>query len=420
MGVMRRLARLRGDDELRVALVGAGMVGHNLTYQINYTPGMRTALIVNRTSANAIDAYRRAGFEVEDIVVSDDPDTLAAAIEAGRPAVTTSVEAMCTLDEVEIVMECTGSADFGTYVTRTALEAGIDVVTMNAEADATVGYLLKTIADHNDAVYTLADGDQPGVLARLIEFVSSSGFEVVSAVNCKGFLDRHATPESIKEWSVKQGTSLPMTTSFTDGSKINIEQSNVANAFDLRPEVRGMHGIKSTLATVTEDMVAALDGHGTVEYTIGGDFAGGVFVVGYANNPELVQPVLRYLKMGEGPYYTFYRPWHLVHIEAPLSIAEVYLDREPTIQPAGPFVTDVVAVAKKDLEPGDLLDGIGGWTSYGEVDTVANAAGFLPMGMTEHARITKPIPMDEPIPLDSVEVDESTPIVKARREQDAL
>jgi predicted homoserine dehydrogenase-like protein len=420
MGVMRRLARLRGDDELRVALVGAGFVGHSLTYQINFTPGMKTALIVNRTAANAIDAYRRAGFAVEDIVVSDDPAVLSKAIQAGRPAVTRSVEVMCALDEVEIVMECSGSAAHGAYATRTALEAGLDVVTMNAEADATVGYLLKTIAEQNNVVYTLADGDQPGVLARLIEFVGSTGFEIVSAVNCKGFLDVHATPESIKEWSVRQGTSLSMTTSFTDGTKINIEQANVANAFDLHPEVRGMHGIKSTLASVTEDTVAVLEGRQTVEYTLGGDFAGGVYVVGHADNPELVQPALRYLKMGEGPFYTFYRPYHLVHIEAPVSIAEVYLDREPTIVPAGPFVTDVVAIAKKDLEPGNMLDGIGGWTTYGEIDIVENVAGFLCVGLTEHARIVKPVAMDEPIPLDAVELDDEIPIVKARFEQDAL
>jgi predicted homoserine dehydrogenase-like protein len=417
---MRRLARARADDELRVALVGAGFVGRNLTYQINITPGMKTALIVNRTAANAIDAYRRAGLPVDSIVVSDDPAVLSRALQAGQPAVTTSVEVMCAVDEVEIVMECSGSAEHGAYATRTALEAGLDVVTMNAEADATVGYLLKTIAETNNVVYTLADGDQPGVLARLIEFVGSSGFEIVSAVNCKTFMDKHATPESIKEWSVRQGTSLPMTTSFTDGTKMNIEQANVANAFDLHPEVRGMHGVKSTLGSATEDMVAALGTRRTVEYTLGGDFAGGVFVVGFSDNTDFVQPALRFLKMGDGPFYTFYRPYHLVHVEAPVSIAEVYLDREPTIAPAGPFVADVVAIAKKDLAPGDVLDGIGGRTSYGEIDTVENADGFLCVGLTEHARMVKPVAVDEPIPLDAVELDDEIPIVRDRFEQDAL
>ncbi|MEE8490961.1 MAG: NAD(P)-dependent oxidoreductase, partial [Acidimicrobiia bacterium] len=164
----------------------------------------------------------------------------------------------------------------------------------------------------------------------------------------------------------------------------------------------------------------ALNGHGSVDYTLGGDFAGGVFVIGYNESPDLVQPALKFLKMGDGPYYTFYRPYHLVHIEVPVSIAEVYLYREPTIVTAGPFVADTVALAKKDLEPGDVLDGFGGWTVYGEIDRIENTEGLLPIGLAEHARIVKPVAMDAPITLDDVELDEERPLVKMRREQDAL
>ena len=420
MGVMRWLARERAGDDLRVVLIGAGFVGRNLVYQLDFTPGMRPALIVNRTPANAVDAYRRAGYSLDDIVVSDDVKVLSDAIQAGKPTVTYSLEAMCQLEDVEIVMEVTGSNEYGAVAIRAALEAGKDVVSMNAESDATVGYLLKDIAEKNGAVYTIADGDQPGVLARLIEFVEGAGFELVTAVNCKGFMDVHATPESIKEWSVSQGTSLAMTTSFTDGTKMNIENAVVANAFHLLPEKRGMHGVRTELATVTADMTAALNGHGSVDYTLGGDFAGGVFVIGYNESPDLVQPALKFLKMGDGPYYTFYRPYHLVHIEVPVSIAEVYLYREPTIVTAGPFVADTVALAKKDLEPGDVLDGFGGWTVYGEIDRIENTEGLLPIGLAEHARIVKPVAMNAPITLDDVELDEERPLVKMRREQDAL
>jgi predicted homoserine dehydrogenase-like protein len=416
---MRRLARLRGEDELRVGLIGAGFVGRNLAYQFRITPGMRCAVILNRTPANAVDAYRKAGWDLDDIIVSDDPAVLSEAVNSGRAAVTSSLEVFCGLDEVEIVMEATGSHDYGAVAIRTALEAGKDVVTMNAEADVTVGYLLKTIADRNDVVYTVADGDQPGVLARLIEFVEGAGFEIVTAVNCKGFLDIHATPESIKEWSVKQGISLPMTTSFTDGTKINIENAVVANAFGLLPEKRGMHGVRSHLDAVTEDMVAVLDGHGSVEYTLGGDFRGGVLVIGYHEDHNGVKEAMQYLKMGEGPYYTFYRPFHLVHVEVATSIAEVYLDREPTIVTAGPHVTDVVTLAKKDLEPGDVIDGIGGWTIYGEIDRIENMEGLLPIGIAEGARLVAPAKQDEPIPLTAVELAD-TPIVRMRAEQDRL
>ena len=251
-------------------------------------------------------------------------------------------------------------------------------------------------------------------------FILTKLFELVTTVPCQGFLAVPATPARITAWSVSQGTSLAMTTSFTDGTKMNIENAIVANAFHLLPEKRGMHGVRTELATVPADMTAALNGHGSVDYTLGGDFAGGVFVIGYNESPDLVQPALKFLKMGDGPYYTFYRPYHLVHIEVPVSIAEVYLYREPTIVTAGPFVADTVALAKKDLEPGDVLDGFGGWTVYGEIDRIENTEGLLPIGLAEHARIVKPVAMDAPITLDDVELDEERPLVKMRREQDAL
>lgn len=420
MGVLRRLERERlARGDAAVALIGAGFVGRGIAYQLGRTPGLRPAIIVNRTIAHAVDAYRTAGYDVEQVLVSEDQAELEEAILAGRPCVSTHYEVLADLP-VEVVMEATGSHEYGALAIRACLESGHDVVSMNAEADATVGYLLKRIADRHNAVYSIADGDQPGVLMRLVEFVEASGFETVAAINCKGFMDRHATPESIKEWAVKQNTSLPMTTAFTDGTKMNIENAVVANATGLLPEVRGMHGVRTELATAVEDIVAALGRHGVVDYTLGGDFKGGVLVIGYADDPEMVQPYLRYLKLGDGPYYMFYRPYHLVHLEAPVSIAEALLDREPTIAPDGPFRADVVTVAKTDLVPGDQLDGMGGWLSYGEVDTIDNAAGFLPIGISEGARMVKPVRMDEPIPLDAVELDEDAPIVKMHREQQAL
>lgn len=420
MGVLRRLERERlARGDAAVALIGAGFVGRGIAYQLGRTPGLRPAIIVNRTIAHAVDAYRTAGYDVEQVLVSEDQAELEEAILAGRPCVSTHYDVLADLP-VEVVMEATGSHEYGALAIRACLESGHDVVSMNAEADATVGYLLKRIADRHNAVYSIADGDQPGVLMRLVEFVEASGFETVAAINCKGFMDRHATPESIKEWSVKQGTSLPMTTSFTDGTKMNIEQAVVANAFGLLPEKRGMHGVLTELATVTQDMEAALTGHGSVEYTLGGDFRGGVFVMGYNDDADLVQGPLQFLKMGDGPYYTFYRPYHLVHIEVPVSIAEVHLYREPTIVTAGPFITDVVALAKRDLEPGDQLDGIGGWDTYGEIDKIEHINGFLPIGLIEGARIVKPVKMDEPIPLDAVEIDSDRPLVQMRAEQDAL
>ncbi|MCF6212023.1 MAG: NAD(P)-dependent oxidoreductase [Gammaproteobacteria bacterium] len=420
MGVMRRLARERGDNSVNIGLIGAGFVGRHLTYQFSLTLGLRTAIILNRTPANAIDAYRRVGVDVSTIVVSNDVKTLANAIDAGIPAVSSSLESFAALENIEIVVEASGSAERGAVSTRFCLEAGKDVVSMNAEADATVGWLLKTIAERNGVIYTLSDGDQPGVLMRLMEFTEAAGFETVAAINCKGFIDRHATPESIRAWSKHQGTSQTMTTAFTDGTKINFENASIANATGLLPERRGMHGIQTTMASAVQDMIKTFDGRGIVDYTLGGDFGGGVIVLGYLDNPISVAPVMQYLKMGSGPYYQFFRPYHLVHIETPVSVAQVVMDRDETISPASRFVVEVVSIAKQDLKPASVLDGIGGRTLYGEIDKIENTEDLLPMGIADKAIVQRPVNIDHPIRLDDVALNEESDIVKMWRKQKSL
>ena len=301
-----------------------------------------------------------------------------------------------------------------------AIEGGKHVVMMNAETDATVGCLLKHKADEAGVVYSNSDGDQPGVLKRLVDQVRCMGFEVVAAINCKGFMDVHATPDSIRPWAEKQGTSLPMTTAFTDGTKMNIECAVLCNATGLVPEMRGMHGVRTALADALPDCLAAFGRRGLVDYTLGGDFGGGVFVIAHCDDPAMVRPYMQYLKMGDGPDYLFFRPYHLCHMETPASIAEAVLDGEPTIAPLGNPVTEVIAFAKRDLSAGQSLDGIGGFDCYGRIDTAQNAASFLPVGLVEGAIATRALARDEPIRADAVELRADAPIVRLRREQDRL
>lgn len=266
---------------------------------------------------------------------------------------------------------------------------------MNAEVDATIGYLLDEVARQRGVVYTIADGDQPGVMLRHLEFVEGLGFEIVAAVNCKRNLDVHQTPDDSRGYAARDNTSLLMTTAFGDGTKMNIENAVVANAAGLRPDCRGMNGVRTTLAEAARDIVSALSRWGVVEYTLGGDFAAGVGVVGYADDPEMVQPYMRYFKMGDGPHYFFFRPYHLVHLEVPVTIAEVVLDGIPLRGVDRPPVAEVVAVTKRALRPGDQLDGIGGYTCYGQIDTVEEAAGLLPIGLAERATVVRPVPLDD-------------------------
>jgi predicted homoserine dehydrogenase-like protein len=407
-------------NEARVAVVGAGFVGRGLVQRLDGSPGMRTALVVNRTPSAAVRALEDAGHDPHRILVSDDPDELRAAIEDRILAVATSPEVITEIEPIDVVVEATGAIDHGARVVLGSLQAGKHVVSMNAEIDATIGYLIHDIAAHTGSVYTISDGDQPGVLLRHMEFVEGMGFEIVAALNCKRNLDVHQTPDSSHAYAARDETSLLMTTAFGDGTKMNIENAVVANLTGLVPDRRGMHGVRTTLADVVKDVLNVLEHRGVVEYTLGGDFAAGVGVIGRADFPVLVGPYMRYFKMGDGPDHFFFRPYHLVHLEAPVTIAEVVLDRMPLRAPAGPPVADVVAVAKRDLEAGDRLDGIGGFTCYGQIDTVERAEGLLPIGLSEHARLIRRVRRDDPIPLDAVEIDDRPTIVELRRRQDGL
>lgn len=421
--LFRQLGRLAAQGRaVRVGVVGAGFMGRGLVQQLARMPGLFPSLVVSRRIEAGVEAYRRAGFAADEIVVSDRPVVLAEAVLGRRPAVTSLPEVAVEVGPVQAFIEATGAVEYGARVALLCCWNHKHFVSLNAETDATVGCVLKKKADEAGVVYTNGDGDQPGVLMRLIEYCRGCGFEVRSAVNCKGFMDVHATPESILPWARKQNTSPRMTAAFTDGTKLNLEQNVVCNAAGLRPARRGMVGVRTDLANLLRDFAAAgaLGESGTVDYTLGGDFGGGVLVVGRTDWPEMVGPYLRYLKMGDGPDYVFYRPYHLCHVETPLSAAEAVLYREATIAP-GPWpVAHTVAIAKRDLKAGEVLDGIGGFAAYGQVEAAEKCRGMLPMGLAEEVRLARPIPKDEPIPYDAVELDESRLIVKLWREQERL
>ena len=420
MTVQARFRRFAEDGgEIRVAIVGAGFIGRGLAWVLNRTPGMRPAVIVNRSTDRARRAFADAGYESSAVVVNDDPDALARAIDAGSPAVASLPEVLSELSQIDLVIEATGALEHGARVIIDALRAGRDVVSMNAELDATVGYLLHNEAERSGAVYTIGDGDQPGVLLRQLDFVAGMGIETVAAVNCKRNLNVHQTPDDSRPYADRDGTSVHMATAFGDGTKMQIENAVVANVSGLVPDVRGMHGVETTLAQAAADITSVLSRRGVVEYTLGGDFAGGVGVVGRSDDP-LVAPYMRYGKLeGESEWF-FFRPFHLLHFEVPMTISEVVLDRQPLRAPPGPPIAEVVAVAKRDLRAGETLDGIGGYACYGLIDTVDGAAGLLPIGLAAHATLRRSVRRDDPVPLDVVDLDEEAPLVKLRRRQDEL
>ena len=408
MGIWDRLQR-RADEigEATVAVVGAGYVGTGVVHAIAQSPGMRPSLVVNRNTDRAVAALTQMGVDEESILVSDDVTDLAEAIRAGTPAVTPHAAIVAELP-IEVVVEATGALNYGTETILAMLDAGKHVVSFNAECDALLGWLFHQRARSNDVIYTIADGDQPGVLFRLQQQIEAMGFEATALLNCKRHLNVHQNPDTGAGYAARDTTSAHMTTSFGAGTKMQVEQALVANATGMIPDVRGMHGIESTVATAAVDIAAALSGPGRVDFTLGGDFGAGVGILGTHPNHDLHEKAMRFYKMGDGPDYFFFRPYHLVHLEIPMTIAELILDNEPLATIDGPHVAEVVAIAKKDLATDEALDCIGGFSAYGHIDTAEGAAGYLPVGLVEYATTTAAVAQDDPIPLASVELEDVT------------
>lgn len=394
-----------------IAIVGAGYVGTGVIHALERSPGMRPALVVNRTPETAVAAFVALGYGQNDIVVSDTMAELETAISRGVPAVTTQTSALTSLP-IDLVVEATGAIDYGAETILSVLESGRSVVSFNAECDALLGGVFSDRARANGAVYTIADGDQPGVLFRLRDDVAAMGFEVTAMINCKRHLDVHQTPSTGAGYTSRDATSAKMTTAFGDGTKMQIEQAVVSNATGLSPDRRGMHGVKSMLETAATDIGSLLGNRGRVDYTLGGDFGAGVGVLGHHPDHALHERAMRLYKMGDGPNYFFFRAFHLVHLEVPRTIADVVLDQRPLAEVRGPRTAEVISLAKSDLDAGTDLDGIGGFCAYGVIDTLENASGLLPVALSEFATLESPVRSDEPIPLDAVSLDTSRTVVK--------
>jgi predicted homoserine dehydrogenase-like protein len=412
--------RVACGKPISVAVFGAGYVGRNLVHLLDRLPGFVPAVVVNRSLERAIDTYVAAGSRADEISVAHDERTLRRAIERGAPVVTAEPDLAISYDGFDVFAETTGAIDYGAAVMLSAVRAHRAVVSINAEVDVAVGWLLHMVAAVHGGVYTICDGDQPGGQMRTLDRVTHMGFDVVASMNCKRHLDVHQTVASSAPYAKRDNTSVAVTVSSGDGTKMNIEQAVVANLASLAPDCRGMRGIRTVLDRALDDVLRAISRDGVVDYTLGGDFGAGVFAIGRAREPEIVRTPLRFFKMGDGPEYLIFNPYTLVHFEMVQSIAEVALDEAPLWSPIRPPVADVIAFAKRDLVAGDCLDGIGGDTCYGQIDTVERARGLLPIVFTEHAKVVTTVPRDAPIPVESVELDPEAPIISLRRSQEEL
>jgi predicted homoserine dehydrogenase-like protein len=416
--------RHRENRPIRVALVGSGFMARGIVLQLLHASvGMRLVAVANRHGARALQAYQEAG--VTDSVTVRSAAELETAIAHGRYAVTEDASVVCGAPSVDVIVEVTGAVEFAAHVTMDAIRHRKHVVLMNAELDGTVGPILQVYAREAGVVLTNADGDQPGVIMNLYRFVRGIGVRPVLCGNIKGLQDPYRNPTTQAGFAERWGQNPMMVTSFADGTKISFEQAIVANATGMRVARRGMIGPTVPTGTpITEashwyPAEALLEGEGIVDYVVGASPNPGVFVLGTHDHPRQ-QHYLNLYKLGEGPFYCFYTPYHLCHFEVPNTVARAAEFGDATIAPLGPPVVDVVATAKIDLHAGDTIDGIGGYKTYGQCENVSIVAAqnLLPMGLAEDCRVTRNIAKDQVLSYDDVELPPGRLCDALRREQD--
>jgi len=402
--------RHQENKPIRVAMIGAGFMGRGVALQIlNAMRGMDLVAISNRHLDGAKRAYSEAC--VEEVLAVETVAQLEEAIAKHRYAVTEDAMLLCLAEGIDAVIEVTGIVEFGAQVAMKAIENKKHIVTMNAELDGTVGPILKVYADKAGVVFTGADGDQPGVTMNLFRFVKAIGVKPVLCGNIKGLHDPYRNPTTQEGFARKWGQNPAMVTSFADGTKISFEQAIVANATGMGVAKRGMFG--PTVPTGTPIRQAAeeyplsalLEGPGIVDYVVGAEPAPGVFVLGTHDHPKQ-QHYLNLYKLGTGPLYCFYTPYHLCHFEVPLTAARAVLFADAAIAPFGAPCVDVVAAAKIDIKAGQTLDGLGCYMTYGlcENSDVVRNENLLPIGLAEDCRLKNDIPKDQVLTYNDVEI----------------
>ena len=415
--------RAQEGNPVRVGMVGAGFMARGIANQIiNSVPGLRLVAIANRTIETAQRAYREAGAEFTTV---SSLSRLQDSIRADQYCVTDNATLLCEADGIDCILEVTGAIEFGAQVTMAAIEHGKHVVTMNAELDGTVGPILKIKAERNSVIFSGSDGDQPGVEMNLYRFVKSIGLTPLVCGNIKGLQDPYRNPTTQKGFAEKWGQKPEMVTSFADGTKISFEQAIVANATGMRVKQRGMsRGFewKQHIDGLTKhynlDELKRLGG--IVDYVVGTTPGPGVYVFATHDDPKQ-KHYLNLYKLGEGPLYSFYVPYHLCHFEAPLSVARVVLFNDPVIQALDRPMVDVVTVAKTDLKAGTVLDGLGGYHTYGEAENadITIEQDLLPIGLAEGCRLKRDVKRDDVLTYADIEVPAGRLCDQLRAEQNA-
>jgi predicted homoserine dehydrogenase-like protein len=428
----RRLEQLEKQGRpIRVGLVGCGRMGVGVINQVNCSPGMRIAAVADITldrAEAAARAHRRAGVNV---CATDDLGRGTLAVERGEVVAIGDSEMLARLP-LDVIVEATGIPDSGARVALQAIQQKKHVVTMNVETDAVVGPMLNHLAQQNGVVYSVTEGDEPGLAGRMFNLARSVGLEVIAiGKGCMHPIDWNANAQTLAEEGRRVGVNPKMLASFRDGSKHCVEACVIANGTGLVPDVRGTHARALRLDEIPKVICLKEDGgilnrRGVVELAppvfgpdgkrdLTNSVTPGVYLVVTSENPE-IRADFTYLLMGDGPYYLLHRPFHLCAIETPFSIASAFLYGDPTLSPLSGRapVAEVICVAKRDLQPGETITGSGGAEITGMIDhrAICREENLLPLGLSYDVKVKRPLRKAQPVTLDDVELDEASTVFK--------
>lgn len=436
------LQRAEEGRPIRIGLIGAGKFGAMYLAQVPRMPGVHLVGIADLSPDNARASLARVGWKPEQSAAASAQE----ALQKGTTWITDDWQALVSHPQIELIVECTGNPMAAVDHILGAFEHGKHVVNVTVEADAFCGPLLARKAAQAGVVYSLAYGDQPAMICDLVDWARTCGFPVVAAGRGHKWLPHfcESTPETVwghygltPEQAQRGGLNPKMFNSFLDGSKPSIESAAVSNATGLAVPSDGLlyppasvEDIPYVTRPVSEGGV--LEKKGMVEVVsslekdgrkIPYDIRMGVWVTVEAETDYIKHCFEEYNAHTDptGRYFTLYKRWHLIGLEVGVSVASVALRGEPT-GVARAWNADVVATAKRDLRPGDMLDGEGGYTVWGKLLPAATSRriGGLPLGMAHNVKVLRPVAKGQPLTWDDVASDTTTHAWKVRREMEAM
>ena len=426
LGLRSKLKKLQDDNKpIKVCLIGAGLMGKGLVSQLMRVDGMIPSIVISNKIEDCINSFILAGIKRDDIYVSSDLDKINIAMESGKYVACDNWEVGINANLIDVVVDATGVPETGARIATVAIENRKHVVMLNVESDIVIGPYLAYLAKKNDVVYTGSAGDEPGAAMELYDFAISTGFEVLALGKGKNNpLDFFVTPDQVEERAKKSELKPIRLASFIDGTNTMVEMAAMANASGFIPDVRGGHGVTTTVDKLPsvytlKTQGGILNSYGIVDFAHG--VAPGVYAIVTTDLPQ-VHHEMKFLKMGDGPNYVLYRPYHLTSLETPISIAKAFIYNEPSIVPKfNKPVAEVITRAKKDLRKGEYLDGIGEYTVFGSIDSYEKAReeNLVPIGLINNkARAKVDINKGEFLTYDMIDLDKTTKIYKLRQLQD--